>query len=73
MKEIMKSFILFAAIFLGVTNARAGVGVESGCYVKAPEVAGKSSPFFLFKSYIDYDLQERVGALLEYNLSLIHI
>lgn len=65
----MKVFVLFVAFFLGVTNAKAGVGVESGCYVKSPEVAGKSAPFFFFKSYVDYDLQERVGALLEYNNS----
>ena len=65
----MKAFILFAALFLGMANAKSGVDVESGCYVKTPEVAGKSSPFFLLRSYSDGDLQERVGALLSYNNS----
>lgn len=65
----MKAFILFVVLFLGATNAKADVDVESGCYVKTPGVAGKSSPFFLLRSYFDSNLQERVGALLSYNNS----
>lgn len=55
-------------VFLGfMLNAEAGVNVELNCYVKATDSVGKIAPFFLFRSYFDSDLLERVGALVEYN------
>jgi hypothetical protein len=60
-------FFSFLLIVGCIFSAEASVSVESHCYVKAAESVGKVAPFFLFRSYFDGELLERVGALVEYN------
>lgn len=65
----MKIVLLIVIIVLLPLRVYAGINKESGCYQQVEKAAGKGTPFFFFQSYRDDDLEEYVGAFVNYNNS----
>lgn len=69
----MKKIYCFIITLFWLLSAKANLNVESGCYVVIPEKNEKKVSFFFIRTYYDEQIQERIGALLNYNNSKEHI